>query len=140
VSFGAGLFAVALFSACGQGDSSNGGFDFATDSGVTSHEGGSGGSSGSNSSSGGSSSGESSSGSSNGGEEDSGTVEDTGSSSSDSSSGGGTCGACTTDQECQSSCPPVSGGQGTNCCDVGSGVCYATTQSTCPTPSDASAE
>jgi hypothetical protein len=34
----------------------------------------------------------------------------------------------------------VSGGTGTNCCDVGSGVCYATTQSTCPTPSDASVE
>jgi hypothetical protein len=30
-------------------------------------------------------------------------------------------------------CPPVQGG-GTNCCDQGSGVCYATTQSTCPVP------
>ncbi|HEY6462782.1 MAG TPA: hypothetical protein VIY73_21580, partial [Polyangiaceae bacterium] len=60
-----------------------------------------------------------------------------GSSSSGSSSGssGGTCGACTTDSECESSCPPVQGG-GTNCCDVGSGVCYATTQNTCPSPSD----
>ena len=53
--------------------------------------------------------------------------------SSGSSSGGGTCGSCTTDSECQSSCPPVQGG-GTNCCDTGSGVCYATTQTTCPSP------
>jgi hypothetical protein len=28
-------------------------------------------------------------------------------------------------------------GGGTNCCDVGSGVCYATTQSTCPVPNEA---
>jgi hypothetical protein len=31
-------------------------------------------------------------------------------------------------------------GGGTNCCDVGSGVCYATTQNTCPTPSDGGVE
>jgi hypothetical protein len=29
------------------------------------------------------------------------------------------------------------GGGGTNCCDQGSGVCYATTNSTCPVPVDA---
>jgi hypothetical protein len=63
--------------------------------------------------------------------------EDTGTSSG--SSGGGTCGSCTTDSECQSACPAVQGG-GTNCCDVGSGVCYATTQTTCPAPSDGGAE
>jgi hypothetical protein len=61
--------------------------------------------------------------------------EDTGT----SSGSGGTCGSCTTDSECQSACPAVQGG-GTNCCDVGSGVCYATTQTTCPTPSDGGAE
>jgi len=61
--------------------------------------------------------------------------EDTGTAAEASSSGGGTCGACTTDSECQSACPAVQGG-GTNCCDVGSGVCYATTQTSCPAPSD----
>jgi hypothetical protein len=49
------------------------------------------------------------------------------------------CGSCTTDSQCQSTCPAVQGG-GTNCCDTGSGVCYATTQTSCPTPSDAGAE
>jgi hypothetical protein len=43
---------------------------------------------------------------------------------------------CTSDQECQASCPPVMGG-GTNCCDQGSGVCYATQNPTCPVPADA---
>ena len=62
-----------------------------------------------------------------GGGEDTGTSAETG--------GGGSCGSCTTDSECQSACPAVQGG-GTNCCDVGSGVCYATTQTTCPAPSD----
>jgi hypothetical protein len=49
------------------------------------------------------------------------------------------CGSCTTDAECASTCPAVQGG-GTNCCDTGSGVCYATTQASCPTPTDAGAE
>jgi hypothetical protein len=31
-------------------------------------------------------------------------------------------------------------GGGTNCCDTGSGVCYATTQNACPAPVDAGAE
>jgi hypothetical protein len=31
-------------------------------------------------------------------------------------------------------------GGGTNCCDIGSGVCYATTQTTCPAPSDGGTE
>ena len=62
-----------------------------------------------------------------GGGDDTGTAAETG--------GGGSCGSCTTDSECQSACPAVQGG-GTNCCDVGSGVCYATTQTTCPAPSD----
>lgn len=52
---------------------------------------------------------------------------------------GGSCGACTTDQDCLLTCPPVLGG-GSNCCDVGSGVCYATTQPACPTPQDAGTE
>jgi hypothetical protein len=68
-----------------------------------------------------------------GNEVDSGTVAETGTTT-------GSCGVCTTDTECQSGCPAVQGG-GTNCCDVGSGVCYATTQLTCPSPSaDAGAE
>jgi hypothetical protein len=70
---------------------------------------------------------------------DSGSTEDTGTAAEASSSGGGTCGACTTDSECQAACPAVQGG-GTNCCDVGSGVCYATTQTTCPVPSDGGGE
>ena len=70
--------------------------------------------------------------------DDGGTDGPSGSSSgtSGSSSGGGTCGSCTSDSQCQSACPPVMGG-GTNCCDTGSGVCYATTQTTCPAPVDA---
>jgi hypothetical protein len=68
-------------------------------------------------------------------EYDSGEI-DTGSAAE---AGGGSCGSCTTDSECQSACPAVQGG-GTNCCDVGSGVCYATTQTTCPTPSDGGSE
>ena len=31
---------------------------------------------------------------------------------------------CTTDAECQSTCPPAAGGN-VNCCDKGSGVCFA---------------
>lgn len=52
---------------------------------------------------------------------------------------GNTCGSCTTDAQCQATCPPVQGG-GTNCCDPGSGICYATTQPFCPTPVDAGTE
>jgi hypothetical protein len=127
----------AVLVACGAGDSSQG--DFGLDSG------GAGSSSGISSSSGGGKDGSA-------GEHDSGTGSSSGSTSSSggsssggsssggtSSSGGGSCGACTTDSECQSSCPPVQGG-GTNCCDVGSGVCYATTQNTCPVPSDGGAD
>ena len=130
-SLGAGLVAVVLFAACGgQADSSGDGFG--DDSGVDNPllEGGRGGSSGG--SSGSASSGGSSSGS------------HTGSSSSGSSSAsdGGSplsCGACTTDSECESACPAVQGG-GTNCCDVGSGVCYATTLNQCPSIPDAGSE
>ncbi|MGD0530682.1 MAG: hypothetical protein ABSE49_36450 [Polyangiaceae bacterium] len=138
-SLTAGLLLVGAFSACGQGSGS--GFDFGDagtpgtrDSGYGSSSSGSGSTSSSTSSSSGSSTSSTSSGSSSGGEEDSGTED-----SSSSSSGGGTCGSCTTDSECQTACPPVQGG-GTNCCDVGSGVCYATTQTTCPTPSDGGTE
>ena len=46
--------------------------------------------------------------------------------------GGGACMAnCTTDSECQNTCPMAPNG-GTNCCDVGSGVCFASSSSTCP--------
>jgi hypothetical protein len=117
------LFGAVLLAACGGGD--NGGDYFGLDGGS---------SSGSGTRDGGSV-GEHDSGTSSGGEQDSGSAgNDTG-----TSSGGGTCGACTTDSDCQSSCPPVAGG-GTNCCDVGSGVCYATTQNTCPVPSDGGAD
>jgi len=124
------LFVGCVAAACGSGDSSNGNeFDFG-DGGGTNDGGvdGRASSSGSGSSSGGSGSSSGGSGSSSGG---------SGSSSggSGSSSGGQSCGSCTTDSECQSSCPPVQGG-GTNCCDTGSGVCYATTQTTCPSPTD----
>jgi hypothetical protein len=34
--------------------------------------------------------------------------------------------SCSTDAECQVTCPAAPGG-GANCCDVGTGVCYATT-------------
>jgi hypothetical protein len=48
----------------------------------------------------------------------------------------GVCSACTTDMQCEQSCPPVllsdGGYGGSNCCDIGSGVCYATTKATCP--------
>lgn len=39
--------------------------------------------------------------------------------------------SCTSDQECESSCPAAPSG-GTNCCDTSSGVCFANTSSTCP--------
>jgi hypothetical protein len=70
----------------------------------------------------------------------SGSGSSSGMSSSSSSSGGGTCPAhCSSNTDCNT-CPPVNGG--TNCCDTGSGVCYATTM-TCTSGSsggDGSAE
>ena len=51
----------------------------------------------------------------------------------------GACGACTSDLDCQLNCPAVQGG-GVNCCDPGSGVCYATAQTSCPMPTDAGSE
>lgn len=55
---------------------------------------------------------------------DSGTTADTG--------GGGVCKAnCTSDTDCQSTCPAAPN-NGVNCCDIGSGVCFASSQSTCP--------
>jgi hypothetical protein len=71
-------------------------------------------------------------------ENDSGSTEHDSGSSSEASTGG-SCGSCTTNSECETTCPAVKGG-GTNCCDLGSGVCYATTQSTCPAPSDGGSE
>jgi hypothetical protein len=57
----------------------------------------------------------------------------------DAGNDAGTCGSCTSDAQCQAECPPVQGG-GTNCCDTGSGVCYATTQPMCPVPMEAGTE
>jgi hypothetical protein len=37
---------------------------------------------------------------------------------------------CATDSECQTSCPAAPNG-GLNCCDVNSGVCYATSGTSC---------
>lgn len=37
---------------------------------------------------------------------------------------------CKTDSECQSSCPSAPNG-GLNCCDTSSGVCYASSSSSC---------
>ncbi len=37
---------------------------------------------------------------------------------------------CQTDSECQTSCPAAPNG-GLNCCDTNSGVCYATSGSSC---------
>ena len=119
-----GLSLAMTAAACGSGDSNPPDFnnfdDAGSDVSASSSSGG-----GSGSGSGVSSSGSGSS---------SGTGSSSGSSSGGSSSG--SCGNCTSDSQCQSACPPVQGG-GTNCCDTGSGVCYATTQNTCPVPIDA---
>ena len=40
---------------------------------------------------------------------------------------------CTSDQDCQNVCPPVTNG-GANCCDTTTGICYAFASSTCPAP------
>jgi hypothetical protein len=67
-------------------------------------------------------------------------TEDTGTTGGDDGGGeGGTCGSCTSDLDCQDNCPPVQGG-GTNCCDLGSGICYASSQPSCPVPADAGTE
>jgi len=39
---------------------------------------------------------------------------------------------CTSDMDCQNSCPMVP--SGVNCCDTATGVCYAYAQSSCPVP------
>jgi hypothetical protein len=39
---------------------------------------------------------------------------------------------CTSDAECQSTCPPAPN-NGLNCCDRGSGVCFASSTGTCTT-------
>lgn len=40
---------------------------------------------------------------------------------------------CTSDLDCQNSCPAVTN-MGVNCCDVATGFCYAYAQSSCPAP------
>jgi hypothetical protein len=49
------------------------------------------------------------------------------------------CGSCTSNLDCQLTCPAVQGG-GTNCCETSAGICYATASTTCPVPQDASTE
>ncbi len=39
---------------------------------------------------------------------------------------------CTSDSECQNSCPVVT--SGINCCDTTTGTCYPASTSTCPVP------
>jgi hypothetical protein len=50
----------------------------------------------------------------------------------DSGNGGQCVSHCTSDLDCQNSCPAVTGGS--NCCDVPTGHCYASPTATCPTP------
>jgi len=40
--------------------------------------------------------------------------------------------SCTSDLDCQNSCPTVP--QGENCCDTSTGICYAYSSTTCPVP------
>lgn len=40
---------------------------------------------------------------------------------------------CTSDMDCQNSCPTVP--SGVNCCDTATGVCYAFSSTSCPAPS-----
>lgn len=56
----------------------------------------------------------------------------------DAASGGTMCVArCTSDSQCQTSCPAAAGG-GTNCCDRGTGTCYPYRFAMCPAaPPDA---
>jgi hypothetical protein len=84
-----------------------------------------------------------------------GNVDDAGGSSGSGSSGGspsgnggsddatvggggggnnGSCGACTTDSDCQSCGAPASGG--IYCCDVATGMCVQMTASSCPAQDD----
>jgi hypothetical protein len=118
------LVAGAVLVACSSGDSSAPDLSSLLDGGTGSSSGG-----GSTYDSGGSAY------DSGGYQYDSGTALDTGSGSAPETGTTGSCGSCTMDSDCQSSCPPVAGG-GTNCCDIGSGVCYATTVGMCPVPSD----
>ena len=39
---------------------------------------------------------------------------------------------CTTDQQCENSCPAVS--NGTHCCDTSNGTCYTYSAAVCPGP------
>jgi hypothetical protein len=72
--------------------------------------------------------------------DDAGNGSSGGGSSSGGSSGGGTCASnCTSDQECQNSCPAAPSGS-VNCCDVGSGTCMMMNQATCPAAADGSVE
>jgi len=41
---------------------------------------------------------------------------------------------CTSDLECENSCPAAPAG--VNCCDVSTGACYANSNSSCPKTSD----
>ena len=66
--------------------------------------------------------------------DDSGTTPyDSGTTSNDTGTGTGQCVAhCTTDNDCQSSCPGVDGG--VSCCDTASSVCFNSATAACPAP------
>jgi hypothetical protein len=63
------------------------------------------------------------------GKNDSGTNQDSG------NQGGQCVPSCTSDLDCQNSCPNVP--NGINCCDTATGICYANAASSCPVPVDA---
>jgi hypothetical protein len=67
------------------------------------------------------------------GSNDTGVVStgDTGTGTGAGDAPSGTCAPnCSSDSDCQSTCPAVSGAL--NCCDPGSGVCFTSSESVCP--------
>ncbi len=66
---------------------------------------------------------------------DSGNKKDGNTTNNDSGQQGQCVTNCTSDTDCQNSCPNVP--NGINCCDTATGVCYANASSTCPVPIDA---
>ena len=57
---------------------------------------------------------------------------DSGNTQQDSGSQGQCVPTCTSDQDCENSCPLVP--NGVNCCDTSTGICYAFASTTCPAP------
>ena len=66
---------------------------------------------------------------------DSGTKTDSGGTKTDSGQTTQCVPSCTSDTDCQNSCPSVP--NGINCCDTATGICYANASSSCPVPVDA---